>query len=144
MEILSTHLALYVGSPGDWWTGFPLQRARNAELWGFLVVSLNSLLNKQLSTNYAKIRKIDRAKNLFNSESRQDTSCKIWVIPSLHSQGSKFYNYLFSKWFSWKMFGLSISVARHFVIPVLQKMQNPGSPNGPPMVVGWVVRLSSG
>ena len=29
-------------------------------------------------------------------------------------------------------------------IPVLQKMQNPGSPNGPPTVDGWVVRLSSG
>ena len=27
---------------------------------------------------------------------------------------------------------------------VLWKMQNPGSPNGPPMVDGWVVRLSSG
>ena len=29
-------------------------------------------------------------------------------------------------------------------VAVLQKMQNPGSPNGPPMVDGWVVRLSSG
>ena len=27
---------------------------------------------------------------------------------------------------------------------VLQKMQNPGSPNGPPMVDGWVIRFSSG
>ena len=27
---------------------------------------------------------------------------------------------------------------------VPQKMQNPGSPNEPPMVDGWVVRLSSG
>ena len=30
------------------------------------------------------------------------------------------------------------------IITVLQKMQNPGSPSGPPMVDGWVVRLSSG
>ena len=29
-------------------------------------------------------------------------------------------------------------------IAVLQKMQNPGSSNGLPMVDGWVVRLSSG
>ena len=28
-------------------------------------------------------------------------------------------------------------------VPVLRKMQNPGSPNGPTMVDGWVVRLSS-
>ena len=28
-------------------------------------------------------------------------------------------------------------------LSVLQKMQNPGSPNGPPMVDGWVVHLSS-
>ena len=27
---------------------------------------------------------------------------------------------------------------------VLQKMQNPGSANGPPMVDGWMVRPSSG
>ena len=27
--------------------------------------------------------------------------------------------------------------------PVLRKMQNPGLPNGPPMVDGWVVHLSS-
>ena len=27
--------------------------------------------------------------------------------------------------------------------PVMQKMQNPGSTNGPPMVDGWVVRFSS-
>ena len=62
MEILSTYLALCVGNPADWWTGFPLQRASNAELWGLLVVSLNSLSNKQSSINCAKIRKINRAK----------------------------------------------------------------------------------
>ena len=30
------------------------------------------------------------------------------------------------------------------VMTVLQKMQNPGSPNGPPIVDGWVARFSSG
>ena len=30
------------------------------------------------------------------------------------------------------------------ISPVLQKKQNPGSHNGPPMIDGWMVRLSSG
>ena len=29
-------------------------------------------------------------------------------------------------------------------VTVLRKKQNSGSPNGPPMIDGWVVRLSSG
>ena len=44
---------------------------------------------------------------------------------------------------SYKM-KMSFESKKNVGITVLQKMQNPGSPNGPPMVDGWVVRLSSG
>ena len=48
--------------------------------------------------------------------------------------------------FSFKKMHLKVYLTDSVIklMTVLQKVQNPGSPNGPPMVDGWVVHLSSG
>ena len=75
------------------------------------------------------------------------TLCTYWIIEPIHITWSGLRPLITWLW-SAKPTPLTIPIRHSFYVhirmTVMQKMQNSGSPNGPPKVDGWVVRLISG